>query len=109
MEKDDRRMQHDFDDWLQFFSEQWLHRCKDADRGTYLPSPAELAENCRIVRWLESIGVPHDVIANIMQHENPEVRRARQMFARHGVREAVRRIRLFALPTEYDTKGGSQT
>lgn len=92
-------------DWMLYFLDQRRGERIVRGRVAWMPSPSEIALRCVDLRWMEEQGFSRRVIVNVLEYDNPSIWRVRQMVARHGVEETVRRISGFLVKTEYDGDG----
>lgn len=65
------------------------------DTQAYIPSPQEIDERCRMIRWLNQQGFKQKLIYGVMQFDHPGFALVRRLTAKHGPREAERRLMPF--------------
>lgn len=73
-------------------SDQWR---RSAEVGAWEPSPAELRQRIRTVRWLGRIGFPAALQDSIMHHDCPDISVVRRLVSRYGAVGARERLMRF--------------
>lgn len=63
------------------------------DVNAWLPSPADIEERCRMVRWLDQQGFPNRWIGCIMQNDNPDYQTVVELVERIGAEAAIKQLR----------------